>query len=136
MALRDKLRDRAQPFLEPGEEARHVFLAQTGPSPYFLFLTYLIFFWTKFYVVAVTDRSVIVLRASFWMPAKPKSLHQRLPRQSRLGAPLKGLWGKADVGGERMFVHKRFHNDVAAADAELSAAEVAPPPPPPPPPAP
>ena len=34
MALRDKLRERAQPFLEPGEQIQVVFLGQTGPTPW------------------------------------------------------------------------------------------------------
>ena len=29
------------------------------------------------------------------------------------------LWGKITVGGERTWVHKRFHKDVQAADAAL-----------------
>ena len=34
MALRDKLVERVQPFLEPGEQVQAVFLAQTGPNPF------------------------------------------------------------------------------------------------------
>lgn len=122
MALRDKLRERLQPLLEPGEEIRQVFLAQTGPSPYFAFLTYLIFFWTKYYVVAVTDREVAVLRAGMWTPAKPKTWYKRLPRATRLGAPMSGLWSSTVIDGEKFWVHKRFHGDVAAADADLGEA--------------
>ncbi len=120
MALRDKLRERVTPLLEPGEQVRQVFLAQTGPSPYWFFLTYLVLFWIKYYIVAVTDREVAVFRAGLWTPTKPKGFHQRYPRGMRLGAPLSGLWARTMIGSESMHVHKRFHKDVEAADQELA----------------
>ena len=56
MAIREKLRERVQPFLEPGEQVQAVFPAQTGPNPNFMFLTWLVIFWTKYVVVAATDK--------------------------------------------------------------------------------
>ncbi len=119
MALRDKLRERCQPLLEPGEKIEQIFLAQAGPSPYWLFLTYLMFFWTKYQIIAITDRNLVVFGASAMNPAKPRGLQARLPR-TRLG-PLSGLWAKIVLDGKRHFVHKRFHKDVAAADAAPGA---------------
>jgi hypothetical protein len=121
MALRDKMAERVRPYLEPGEQLRQVFMAQTGPSPYWIFLTYLTMFWNKYLIVAVTDRSIVTFRASAFKPSfvkQPPDVH-RLDRRRTLG-PLKGLWGKVELDGQRYWVHRRFHSDVAAADAELA----------------
>ncbi|KLL10656.1 MULTISPECIES: hypothetical protein [Protofrankia] len=123
MALRDKLTERAQPYLAPGEKVQHVFLAQTGPTPYFFLLTTLIIFWIDYRIVIVTDQSILVLRAGKLVPSKPKgdTPLARLPRQTVLG-PLSGLWGKTEATGEKLNVHKRFHKDIAAADAAIGSA--------------
>jgi hypothetical protein len=119
-ALRDKLAERVQPHLEPGEQLRQVFQAQTGPSPYWVVLTYLTMFWNRYVVVAVTDRSIVTFRASALKPAALKSPPQaeRHDRRRTFG-PVKGIWGKFELDGRRYWVHKRFHKDVAAADAEV-----------------
>ncbi len=123
MAARDKIAERMQPYLEPGEQIRHVFAAQTGPSPYWAVLTWLIMaFGAKYRLVAVTDRAVVVCRASMWKPFAPKDLLGRLPRGVSFG-PVRGLWGKTTVGPEQMWVHKRFHRDVEAANAELGSMQ-------------
>ncbi|WP_018499977.1 hypothetical protein [Parafrankia discariae] len=121
MALRDKLTERAQPFLAPGETVRHVFQAQTGPTPYFFLLTTLIIFWIDYRIVVVTDQSVLVLRAGKLVATKPKgdAPLARLPRETVLG-PVSGLWGTTEATGEKLRVHKRFHKDIAAADAAIS----------------
>ncbi|HEY8524709.1 MAG TPA: hypothetical protein VIL48_07095 [Acidimicrobiales bacterium] len=124
MALRDKLRDRMQPFLEPGEQVQHAFIVQTGPSPYWMLLTSLVMFTTKWYVVAVTDRAIVVARAPWWMASKPKQVVARLPRNTQLG-PVSGLWAGPlylTPDGKKSWVHKRFHKDVEAADAALHAS--------------
>lgn len=114
MALRDKLRERAQPFLEPGEQIQAIVPCQTGPSPYYSFLTYLIFFWIKWWHIVATDRALVVLRVG--MTGKPKEVAQRLPRTTAFG-PLSGLWGKTQLFGTTAYIHKRFHKDAAQADA-------------------
>lgn len=120
MALRDKLAERTQPYLEPGEQVRHVFMGQTGPSPWFAALSWLIILIAgEYYVFTVTDRAILVMKAGKFIPSKPKSLEARLPRQTQIG-PVSGLWGKTETLGRRVWVHKRFHKDVNAADAELA----------------
>ena len=119
MALRDKLAERSYPMLEPGEQIHHVFMAQTGPNPWLGALTNLMWFWVKTYVIVVTDRAIVVLRASTWVPSKPKAFYKRLPRVTVLG-PVDGLWGKMSIEGERFYVHKRFHKDVTAADQQIA----------------
>ena len=120
MALRDKLKERSQPLLEPGEDIKHVFLAQAGPTPWLFALSWLFAFLMKYRVVAVTDRNVVLLESSAWKPAAPKQVVARLPRETRFGT-LNGVWAKIDLAGDRYYVHKRFHKDVQAADAELGS---------------
>lgn len=121
MALRDKLRDRMQPFLEPGEQIHSVVMAQTGPSPWFALLTWLVvLFGAKFYVIAFTDRGIVAAKASWIFPSKPKELALRLPRNVRVGE-VSGVWGKTQILGENTHVHKRFHKDLRAADEALAA---------------
>ena len=120
MALREKLASRAQPFLEPGEQITQIFPTQVGPNPWMIpaIGPIIVMFLSKMRVIAVTDRAVLVLNSSKMSP-KPTGLLQRLPRQTRLG-PIDGkIWGKATIGGERNWVHKRFHKDLQAADAAL-----------------
>lgn len=127
MALRDKLADRAQPYLEPGEEVRHVFMGQTGPSPWFAALSWwIVLFAGKYFIFVVTDRAVLVLRASKLIPSKPKDIEARLPRATQLG-PVSGMWGQTNALGQRVWVHKRFHKDLLAADNELAQSGQLPP---------
>jgi hypothetical protein len=117
----DKLAERCAPLLPPGSQIRQVFICQTAPSPWFLFITYLTgltMFWITYRCVAVTQDAIYVLESS--KPsggAKPTSLVSTLPRQTQLG-PLSGWWGQVSLLGERHWVHKSFHQDVTAADDE------------------
>jgi hypothetical protein len=125
MALRDKLAERSAPFLAPGERIQAVMMSQSGPSPYLAFLTYLILFAVKRQIIVATDRSVLVLKAGF-SGTSPKEVLQRLPRTTHIG-PVKGLWAKVELGGQKLYIHKRFHSDVARAD-QLAANPAAAPP--------
>lgn len=122
MALRDKLRSRSQPFLEPGELIQEVLLLQAGPNPWLIPVVGPLIMapFTKYQVAVATDRAVVLLRASMWMPAKPKGLVARLPRSTRLD-PSGRLWGKAKVNGRTHYIHRRFFKDCAAADAGAGA---------------
>jgi hypothetical protein len=125
MALRDKLAQRAAPFLEPGEQIQSVFLAQSGASPYWSFLSAWIVIITAGYAtVAVTDRAIVVLRNGRLTGSVAKSLLARLPRQP-LDNP-SGLWGQLNLGGTRYWVHKRFHKDVEAANAAIAGSVAGP----------
>ncbi len=121
MALRDKLSKRVQPYLEPGEQVRHVWIGQTGPNPWWVLVSALIvLFVGKYYIFAVTDRGIWVFnsRKMKMEPNSKRPVALRLPRGTRFG-PLSGLWDKTQVQGERVWIGKRFHKDVAAADREL-----------------
>ena len=135
VALRDKLARRSVPYLEPGEQIQAVFLAQSGPSPYFILLAFIIILiGARYAVVVVTDRAIVVFRAGVFTPSFPKRVVARLPRGTWLGDP-SGLWGKIQLD-RRYWVHKRFHKDVRAANQMLAAMYPAGPPPMQPPPSP
>ena len=123
MALREKLTERAQPFLEPGEQVRWAFMAVGGPSPWLMALAgsllYLIL--TKPKIVVITDRRILLLTAGKMTGSKPKSLEAAGPHV-RLG-PVKGLWAPIHLGN-KLYVHKRFHKDVDAYDAAFLRGEL------------
>jgi len=120
MALRDKLVQRATPYLEPGEQIQAIFLAQSGPSPYWIILsTLIVIFGAGYHTVVVTDRAIVILRNGRLTGTFPQSVHLRGPRNVVLGTPT-GIWGKIHLD-TRYWVHKRFHKDVQAADAALVA---------------
>jgi hypothetical protein len=120
MALRDKLAQRAHPYLEPGEQIQAVFLGQTGPSPYWSLLTaWVVILQAGYRTIVVTDRAIVILRNGRLVGSRAKALHLRGPRNIQLGTP-SGLWGRVTLDA-RYWVHKRFHKDVAAADAALAA---------------
>jgi len=126
MAIRDKLEENVQAYLEPGEKVQSVFPATSGPSPYFLILTgYLFSFFMKWVIIAVTDRRILLLKASMTGTRKPKELLGTFPRGTQFG-PVSGTYAKIDLGGTRYHVHKRFHKGVKTADAATPAPRLAP----------
>jgi hypothetical protein len=118
---RKDLIEHSLPFLSAGSEIRQAFLCATSPSFAFMILTYLTglgMFWIKYRCVVVTSDAIYVLDSSkFSGGAKPKSLVATLPRHTRLG-PVCGRWAQVTLLDERHWVHKRFHDQIAAADHE------------------
>ncbi|WP_345366325.1 hypothetical protein [Actinoallomurus liliacearum] len=122
---RPDLVDRSAPFLPVGSDIRQVFIAQAAPNFGFFLITYLTgltMSWIKYRCVAVTKDAIYVLESSKLSGgAKPQSLVATLPRHTRLG-PVSGRWGRMNLIGERHWVHKRFHDQVAAADRDAGFA--------------
>jgi hypothetical protein len=121
MKLRKDLVERSAPFLPAGSEIRQVFICQTAPSFSFFVITYLTgltMFWIKYRCVAITRDAIYVLESSKSSGgARPQYLVGALPRRTQLG-PVSGRWAQVNLLGERHWVHKRFHDAVAAADQE------------------
>jgi hypothetical protein len=118
MAIRDNMRKRCQPLLEPDEQIQQVWQCQTGGSPWMLALSSFAAFFFKYRIVCVTDRAVVVFKCSKWS-ATPKEVLARLPRNMLFGE-MKGLWGQTSATGEKIYIHRRFHKDVEAADAAVA----------------
>jgi hypothetical protein len=119
MAIRDKIRAKALPQLEPGEQVQAAFAAQTA-SQYLMVLGVVPFLLTnKYRCVVVTDRRIALFDAGRWSMGNPKSLIASFPRATPLG-PASGLWHTIDLGGQTLRVHKRFHSDITEADRLLS----------------
>ncbi len=120
MAIRDKMRSNAAPYLEPGETIQAVFGAQTKSQWFALISLWIIILSNAYRVVVVTDRRILVGRSGRLSASPIREILFELPRATRIG-PASGLWYKAALG-ERVYIHKRYHKDVAAADAALDAS--------------
>jgi len=119
MALRDKLRDRVQPLLEPGEEVQAVVPVQTGMNPMAILLVgaLIAVLVNKYYLLVATDRRWVVMTQSK-LSMKPKAIDRSLDRSASVG-PLSGIWGKSQILDTTTYVHRRFHKDAEAADAAV-----------------
>jgi hypothetical protein len=127
MGIRTKIAKNVQPHLEPGETLQAGFPAQGGVNPWWVILTgYIIFMWlSKYMIIAVTDRRILLFKASALSTGKPKELVGTFPRETRFGAT-SGVFGKIELGGTRYYVHKRFRKDLETADAAAATAAPAP----------
>ncbi len=134
MAIRDKIASKAQPFLQPGEQVQAAFAGQTFNGYWALLSWLIVLFKNAYRSVVVTDRRIVVMDTGRFSQTAAKSVIRELPRSTQLGQP-SGLWWKTEALGERLYIHKRFHKDVIAADASRPVASAGSTPPPPPPPA-
>jgi hypothetical protein len=120
VALRDKLRANAAHVLQPGENIQSVFCAQTT-SQYFALISYWIILLSNAYrVVVVTDRRILVCSSGRLRMTPVKEVLRELPRNTRIGPP-SGLWWRCETLGEKLYINKRFHKDVNAADGVAAA---------------
>jgi hypothetical protein len=120
VAIRDKMRANAQPHLQPGETVQAVFGAQIT-SGWFALLSYWIIILRGAYrVVVVTDRRILVCRSGRMTTTPVNEVLQEFPRSTRIGPPT-GLWYRCESLGVPLYIAKRFHKDVEAADALVGA---------------
>ena len=127
MDIHEKLVQRAKPHLEPDEQIQSIFLVQSGPPPFFMAvgvillpLLVVVIFMTKHATLVATDRAFVLLRNGRMGGVKMNEVLARLPRDVLLGKPT-GVWAKIHLDDRTYYVHRRFHKDVAAADAALQA---------------
>lgn len=121
MAIRDKMRANAEPFLQPGETIQAVFGAQTTSQWFALISYWIIIIRNAYRVVVVTDRRILVGRSGRVTTTPIKDIVHEVPRATRIG-PASGLWYKTEALGERLYIHKRFHKDITEADAAIASA--------------
>lgn len=118
LAIRDKIIENSQKFLQPGEQVQAVIPAQTA-SGWLATVPILSLIVNSYSPVLVTDRRILLLDSGKWSLGKPKSIKAEFARQIKLGPP-SGLWWKCTaLGDSKVYVHKRFHKDVVAADAAI-----------------
>jgi hypothetical protein len=121
VAIRDKIAKNATPLLQPGEVIQAVIPGQTI-SQYFALISYwIIFFKNAYRVIVVTDRRVLLCSSGRVTMTPVKEVLRELPRATRIG-PASGLWYKTEALGERLYISKRFHKDIAVADAAIPTA--------------
>jgi len=122
MANRIRLRSSAVPLIQPGETIQAVFQAQTVSQYLGLAWLWLFILQHAYRVVLVTDRRILVCFAGRFRPALVRGMEREVPRATRIGTP-HGFWWRCDSPGERLYVHRRFHEDVRKADDALRGAQ-------------
>ncbi len=118
MALRDKLKRRTEEKLGPGQPVYQVFMGQTGPSPYWAFLSWwILIFGARYRVFALTNSGLHVFSASGWWPSKPKELLYTITTPTL--PEVSGIWTKGHINNDKVWLHRRFKKDVAATQLAL-----------------
>ena len=129
---RNKVNAIAQPQLEPGEQiVATIGQSQTGPTPWFFLLTWLIAFWIRYWGLVLTDRRLVFVKCSSFTGG-PRSVDHSVPRDQVKVLEYKrpGVWGKLvlQTGPEtlKINVHRISRDDadafVQALGGSVSAA--------------
>ncbi|MFJ9381008.1 hypothetical protein [Streptomyces sp. NPDC101455] len=69
-------------------------------------------------VVLATDRGLVLLEYGRFGGVKPTKVIARLPQGTAIGT-LSGTWARTDLAGERLWVHKKWHEDAAVPAGRL-----------------
>ena len=117
MTLRDKIRANAKPFLRPDEQIQAVIPAQTIRQ-YWSLISFWLVARDTYRVLIVTDRRILLCRSGRFTETPVREVLAEFPRLMAIG-PAHGLWYRTDRFGERLFISRRFHEDVAAADGAI-----------------
>jgi len=124
MAIRDKIRANAEQVVEPGEVIQVVIPAQTVSQYFALISFWIIIFSNAYRNIVVTDKRILLCQSGRFRMTPVGDVTRELPRQTMIG-PAHGLWYRTDSLGEKLYINRRFHKDVAAADS-MSAGTPAP----------
>lgn len=120
--LRDKLRRNAAGCLRTGEIIQAVFPADhLSLGSRWSFISK-----NSPRVVVVTDQRILVCQGSHLSSAILRGVLTELPRSTQLG-PVTGRYCECESLGKRVYIHKRFREDVATADAFRGAGRLDPP---------
>lgn len=123
MAIRDKMRKKVEPHLEPGETVQAVFGTQTRSAWLMAFFGLPFIILNRYIAVAVTDRRIVLAKPSIWSATSFTEVDQSLPRSTMIGPPTGALWFKTESLGRRLFIHRRWHDDIRKADGLLAGAD-------------
>jgi len=113
--IRRRLVERAGPFLEPGEQARHALLVRHGPNPLLTSMSVLLGTRIQFYGLIVTDRAVVVLDLDL-ADLRIVGPVCRLPRHTRLSVRRGFPFARGELDGKRIWIHPRFIREARAID--------------------
>lgn len=69
-------------------------------------------------VILKTDRSVVLLACGKFTAKKPVKVVTRLPKGTKVG-PLSGTWAPLESGGEKLWIHKMFHDNMPELTTKL-----------------
>jgi hypothetical protein len=120
MGALDRLKTNATSLLEPRERMQAAIWAQTL-NPYWVPITPLRVLFgpsNPYRVIVATDRRLLLYAGNRWRVGAIRELMSELPRRTRIG-PAGGVWHRTDVFGERLYIQRRWHREVQAADAAL-----------------
>jgi len=106
MAVRDKLRQSAAQYLEPGEQIQAVFLVKRPVMQY------------NDRAVVVTDRTILLLGID--RRCRARDVLGEVPRGTKFG-PCQGFMHPVTAFGTPLQVNRRFFKDVAEADRGAEA---------------
>jgi hypothetical protein len=123
MALKNKMRVAAGPYLRPGEHVHAVIGAQTH-SNYLALLTgfWMLLLLNRYRMIVATSHRLLVLDTGRFGLTKVRDVVTELPRDTRLG-PARGVaWYRVRVGKETLRVHRRFFKDIEQSDLDLVAS--------------
>ena len=121
MALRERMRAAVAPYLGPDESIQAVFGAQTRMTPSGLAGIIIFYARNQYRLVVATSERIVVLDSGQWSMAKPRGVVGELPRQTRIDSQ-HGPQSPVQLGAERLWVRRRFRNDIEAANAEAFGA--------------
>jgi hypothetical protein len=128
-----KVLDAVQRELEPGEQVQTCLASgQTGPSPWFALITYLMYFWIRVVGVVVTDRRVMIVKRSL-LTTRVKGVETAFARSGVAVTDwhAANLWSRlvlsTPTGGLKLNVHRMYRDQAQALVAALAQPPVAPP---------
>ena len=120
--LIQKLRERSQSLLEPGETIERIIPADGGVrSPMFapvmgaflgLLSAPLLPFLARPRAIALTDRSILIIKRAWWNGTRPTAIAQRLPRGTTISRGRGMVMTRVVIGGNKLYVHRRRSNDL------------------------
>ena len=119
VGLRDTIKSNAAALLAPGEQIEAVIPAQLSPPAARSFIP------PQRVTLVATDRRILVCKSGRYRITPVSEVLAELPRDTQIG-PVTGIWSqfKGLPMGMPLWIHRRFRNDVAAADSARPSAAV------------
>jgi hypothetical protein len=115
MPVSTTVRERCRALLRPDDSISYIFPALAVRSP-----------GVAHFLIAVTDRSIMVISTKFFNRDQPEGVYAVHPRRTRLGPVDFTLGVTIELGGTVFEVDEEYAAVIAAADAEVFAPETLP----------